>query len=167
MVASFEAQRPCPDIAEGSLQISVTGGSAPYTYAWEEAPNTNTDLLEGIPGGNYQVTITDAEGCQLYVNAELVNVEPLVSMPNTFSPNGDGMNDTFQAVFNCATEFNMYVYNQWGTVVFASSDIARGWDGTYKGELVPMGDYAYHIIYNVGPNRSLKESVKGNIRIIR
>ena len=91
----------------------------------------------------------------------------MISMPSAFSPNGDGDNDLFQAVYNCEVGFQMYIYNQWGNMVFGSTSIAKGWDGTYEGEPVPSGEYAYHIIYHTGDDGSYQESVKGRVRVVR
>jgi len=88
-------------------------------------------------------------------------------MPTAFSPNGDGDNDLLPAVYNCQVNCQMYVYNQWGTLVFATRHIATGWDGPYEGEPVPAGEYAYHIIYQNGPNGEFTESVKGRVALLR
>ena len=61
----------------------------------------------------------------------------------------------------------MYIYNQWGNLIFASNSIDNGWDGTYKGEEAPPGEYAYHIVYDAGPNGEFVESVRGQVMLIR
>lgn len=163
----FEHERPCPDQAVGSLSLFVDGGTAPYEYRWQHDPSLNSDLAEGLAGGDYQVQIVDAEGCNITLTESLINLAPRIVMPTAFSPNGDGDNDEFKAVFSCPVNFQMYIYNQWGTLVFGSTDIATGWNGTYEGEPVPTGEYAYHIIYDAGPNGDYKESVRGQIMLIR
>jgi len=164
---SFEKVRPCPDVAEGSLMLTVDGGTTPYQYAWVQQPDNGVELAEGLLAGDYQVTITDAQGCTLTLTESLENLSPMIQMPTAFSPNGDGDNDRFAAVYNCAVGFQMYIYNQWGNMVFGSTNIAKGWDGTYEGEPVPSGEYAYHIIYQAGPDGSYEESVKGRVRVVR
>jgi gliding motility-associated-like protein len=69
-----------------------------------------------------------------------------LSIPNAFSPNGDGINDlwlipTLQTYSNCRVE----IYNRYGQPVFESSGYSKPWDGTFKGNPLPTGTY-YFII---------------------
>jgi gliding motility-associated-like protein len=69
-------------------------------------------------------------------------------VPNAFTPNGDGLNDTFKAVSGCELEFfRMEIYNRWGEFLWRSLDITTGWDGFYKGEACPGDAYVYKIAY--------------------
>ncbi len=167
MEVQFETESPCPDVAEGRMSLSVSGGTGPYSYEWDIAPGVNSSSQEGLPGGTYAVTITDGAGCKLSVTGELADQAPRITIPNSFSPNGDGMNDEFKAVYNCAVSFQMLVFNQWGNIIFQAGDIATGWDGTYKGEPVPSGNYTYRIIYGTALNgSSYEEIVNGRVRVI-
>ncbi|GAB5528175.1 MAG: hypothetical protein Roseis2KO_60470 [Roseivirga sp.] len=167
MEVQFETESPCPDVAEGRMSLIVSGGTSPYLYEWDVAPGVNSSTQEGLPGGAYAVTITDGAGCELSVTGELPDQAPRITIPNSFSPNGDGMNDEFRAVYNCAVDFQMLVYNQWGNIIFHARDIAAGWDGTYEGEPVPSGNYTYRIIYGGELNgSSYQEVVNGRVRVI-
>ncbi|WP_289046785.1 SprB repeat-containing protein, partial [uncultured Olleya sp.] len=53
----------CNSEATGSIDISVTGGTAPYSYIWNDTNNTTTQDLNNVIAGAYNVTITDANGC--------------------------------------------------------------------------------------------------------
>jgi len=66
----------CGEGSDGSLQLSVSGGHAPYAYSWAHGPETA--VLEGLPAGPYVCTVTDAYGCTLAVQATLPAAEPLV-----------------------------------------------------------------------------------------
>ena len=72
-------------------------------------------------------------------------MEPFVIYaPNTFIPDGDGVND----IFNVVTDFEMIewelkIFNRWGEMVHRSDIIENGWDGTYKGVVCPDGIYTY------------------------
>ena len=72
-----------------------------------------------------------------------------IYLPNAFSPDGDGLNDVFQAKtsFQNIGSFTMSVYNRWGELVFESSDISLGWDGMHEGKACPMGTYVYSLEY--------------------
>ena len=67
-----------------------------------------------------------------------------VYIPNTFTPNGDGLNDTFGIHGEAIREFSMQVYNRWGQVIFESAGIEDRWDGKHEGNQVPQGSYVYH-----------------------
>jgi gliding motility-associated-like protein len=68
--------------------------------------------------------------------------------PTAFTPNGDGMNDSFAPLSNEAlSDYHLNIRNRWGTVVFESADISITWDGTFQGSLVEAGVYAWIIEY--------------------
>ena len=66
-------------------------------------------------------------------------------IPNAFSPNGDGLNDTFGAIGEGITEYNIQIFNRWGELIFESNDMRTRWDGKHRNEIVPMGVYVYKI----------------------
>jgi len=67
-------------------------------------------------------------------------------IPSAFSPNGDGLNDTFGMVGSGILKYNLQVFNRWGEMLFESNNIHVQWDGTYKNKKVPEGTYVYKII---------------------
>jgi gliding motility-associated-like protein len=168
LVAEFTMEQACPGVADGSLSLNVSGGLAPYNYLWEVNPSENSGTLDGITDGTYNVTVTDAAGCQLSLTGLVSNVSPGVRFPTAFSPNGDGVNDAFGAVFNCALDFHMVVYNRWGTTVFFSDEISQGWDGSFEGKPAPEGTYTYNITYGGVLNGTpFTETVRGIVRLMR
>jgi gliding motility-associated-like protein len=68
-----------------------------------------------------------------------------LELPTAFTPNGDGLNDSFGAVAKGVKEFKMIVYNRFGDVVFSTTDIDKKWDGTVNGENAPSGGYVYQV----------------------
>jgi gliding motility-associated-like protein len=65
--------------------------------------------------------------------------------PNTFTPNDDGINETFKPGTCNPKEYVMRIFNRWGEELFETSDINTGWDGRFEGALVPEGAYLYTI----------------------
>ncbi|MFC3416680.1 T9SS type B sorting domain-containing protein [Algoriphagus hitonicola] len=103
--------------------------------------------------GEFQVTLTafDPLGCPVTeVNAVLVtNEEAMMVVPNAFTPNGDGLNDTFIPKMRSVNTFSLEVFNIWGEKLFITTDIeSKGWDGSYQGNLVQPGNYVYRIHYS-------------------
>jgi len=76
---------------------------------------------------------------------KVLQVKPafVIFVPNTFTPNGDGLNDGFGAKGVGILEFEMQVYDRWGHVVFRSNDILTYWDGTVKNGDEPIKDDVY------------------------
>lgn len=66
-------------------------------------------------------------------------------VPNVFTPNGDGRNDEFRVMYRSIIEFDCWVYNRWGKLVYHWSDPAKGWDGTVNGRPAAEGAYYYVI----------------------
>lgn len=69
--------------------------------------------------------------------------ESQLSMPNAFSPNGDGINDIYKAKsgYRSIVEFHATIFNRWGKKLYEWNDPAEGWDGTYQGKDVKQGVY--------------------------
>ena len=62
-----------------------------------------------------------------------IEVNPLLGMPNAFTPNGDGLNDTAYVEGRHIADLSYGIYNRWGELVFESNDINLGWDGRFRG----------------------------------
>jgi len=87
-------------------------------------------------------------------------------IPNAFTPNGDGLNDIFEAGYgDHITKFKLVIYDRWGQKIFMSPDIRKGWNGYYLGKLQPSGTYTWTIIYDTP---QLKNGLlKGTVTLVR
>uniref|UniRef100_UPI004048AF09 T9SS type B sorting domain-containing protein n=1 Tax=Roseivirga sp. TaxID=1964215 RepID=UPI004048AF09 len=85
--------------------------------------------------------------------------------PNAFSPNGDGVNDTFKATQGRFIEFSMVIFNRWGVIIFSSTDPEVGWDGTTNGQEASPGAYVYQVNYTDANKRSYQRT--GTLVLIR
>jgi gliding motility-associated-like protein len=72
---------------------------------------------------------------------------PYLWVPNSFSPNDDGLNDVFKPQAQKVSDYQLTIYNRWGEVVFQAGKVSKGWNGWYRGEKAPTGTYAYVITY--------------------
>ena len=95
--------------------------------------------------GEYSVLIETAEGCQNLENVMMINTFLPVLIPNAFTPNGDGLNDTFRpvATSDLIRQFSMVIYNRWGQRVLVTTNPSEGWDGKYAA----AGVYVWVINY--------------------
>jgi len=66
-------------------------------------------------------------------------------IPNAFTPNGDGLNDSFGVSGANIYKFKMLVYNAWGELVFQTDNMNKRWDGKFKGEIMPNSVYLYEV----------------------
>ncbi len=87
-----------------------------------------------------------------------------IYIPSAFSPNADGLNDTFKAS-GYAVNFTMQIYNRWGNLVFSSRNIAQGWNGFYKGKKQPSGSFVYVVTYTDSAGK--RKLLKGNLVLIK
>jgi gliding motility-associated-like protein len=72
-----------------------------------------------------------------------------IFVPNSFTPNFDGLNDIFLPVFSNYGISNKYyslqIYDRWGSLIFHTHDMQKGWDGTFKGEPCNSSVYVYSV----------------------
>lgn len=100
---------------------------------------------------NYSVTLYALSplGCIDSMTREILYREEVIFyVPNAFTPDNDEHNQTFQPVFTSGYDpydFDMFIYNRWGELVFESHDVTQGWDGTYGGKIVGSGTYTWQI----------------------
>lgn len=87
--------------------------------------------------------IEDSVGCP-YSDTALVDIKFLAYyLPNAFTPNGDGNNDTFGPKADGVIEYQMQVFNRWGKQIFGGNN--QNWDGTYQNQPCPSGVYIYQL----------------------
>ena len=129
----------------------------------------------------YYVVSYSINGCTAY-DTVLVNVnyQEIVQVPNSFSPNGDGVNDFLKVLTNvdadnnytngfaeggAIAEIDFRIYNRYGILVFKTSDPHEGWDGTFKGKPENPASFVYTIDYRLINGRS--SNLKGNVTLFR
>ncbi|MBL4623782.1 MAG: gliding motility-associated C-terminal domain-containing protein [Flavobacteriales bacterium] len=132
-----------------SEQVSPEGEGV--SFIWEPASLTNCDTcfnpaVNPLETTVFYVTMTDEYGC-VATDSVTVFVTGSIYIPNTFTPNGNALNDYFLAYGKEIEYFEMLVYNRWGQLIFISDNINKGWDGTFKGENSPIGTYVWKIWY--------------------
>jgi gliding motility-associated-like protein len=147
------------------IDTKITGNN--LSYLWTPATFLDNDNIakpkvttkEDI---TYSLLVTSADGCKATDDIS-VKILKQIKVPNAFSPNGDGINDTWEILYlesypGCVID----VYNRYGQVVFHSIGYARAWDGRMNGLPLPFGTY-YWII---NPKNG-RQQVNGSVTIIR
>lgn len=101
---------------------------------------------------------------------QIIQMKPtlLLYTPNSFSPNGDGINDTWKLSISgySTKDFEISIYDRWGAMVWKSNDCYDSWNGIYKSNKLPIGTYNWTMILkDVVTDQKYFE--KGAISIIR
>ncbi len=131
--------------------IVVTGTTQPFTYKWidDNGNSVSSDLaIKGIVPAIYTLTITDKYGCLVSSNGIDFNNLPVqtLKIPNTITPNGDGINDTWKiegAIYYPNAEFK--IFNRNGSLVYYSKGYNKDFDGFVNGKSLAIGTYYYII----------------------
>src|SRR5690554_3770094 len=155
-----------------SVNINTTYSPTGTTLSWSPADGLNCttcDEVVATPETStwYVVTATSVDGCTSSDSIYVKVIDPCneAQFPTVFSPNDDGLNDFYCILGGCFKYMELRIYNRWGELMFVSNDENECWDGTFRGERVNTGSYAY---YFKGIQIDGKEvSFSGNINLIR
>ena len=144
------------------------GNGAEY-YMWNTGEITEAILIDSM--GHYVVEVISYDGCKATDAVQVLwgeNGEPFY-MPNAFTPNGDGLNDTFRAVpkYDYISSYQLTIYNRWGQQIFECNDIDCGWDGNYNGKASPNGAYIYKIVYEEISQPGQSKTIEGTVVLVR
>lgn len=117
---------------DGSASVEVTDGVPPYSYDWNIGLTPDSATVQGIPAGDYTVTVTDAcYSMTVPVTVEKSFTKPDKNLPNVFTPNIDGVNDVYSVGdnFNDTEGFFCVIYNRWGAEVHKTENKSIDWVG--------------------------------------
>ncbi len=119
---------------------------------------------------NVQLIVTNQYGCQDVVTVPIrVNPDYAVFIPNTFTPNGDGINDLFfpMGVGVNMDKFTMHVFDRWGNLIFKTETWPGGWDGTVQGTSRPCQQDTYVYKITTMDPEGARQVYIGHINLIR
>lgn len=158
--------------------MTITAETAPpapagSTYVWringQVVGNTSGNVLETIASGPpfvVSVSITSPAGCENNEEEEYRVTVPTYKVPNLFSPNRDGTNDTFRPILDPGlTVTGFKIYSRWGNLVFDNPSDPNGWDGTFNGKDLPSDVYAYVIILRYDDGQTV--TLRGDVTLLR
>ena len=151
--------------AQQPLMLSVANYK---NIIWQNGSTKNNFLV--VKGGEYAVTVKNNFGCTA---SDTINIEEhcedVVQMPNSFTPNGDGIDDEFGGITNSPEGLKIYtisIYNRWGQLVFASNEYNKKWNGSFNNEEQPIGVYVYLVEYSFDKNNG-SILLKGDLTLLR
>jgi gliding motility-associated-like protein len=151
----------------GSIRLEVVNGLL-YNIKQGSSVYLGDHTFNNLSAGTYFFTILKKNGCiadTLSVTIALEACRP-VNFPNTFTPNGDGINDIFIAKQNgAATQYHFSLFNRYGEQLFETRDLLTGWNGTFKGNAMPASTYYWMVSYIDDNNK--KQLQKGFVTLVR
>jgi gliding motility-associated-like protein len=154
----------CPGVSV-DLSAEFDGATA---LRW--STGDSTDRITITQPGLYRVEATNDCGTvaeEVLILESTCPVDPAeVYLPNTFTPDGDGVNDLFGVVTEDALEgFELLVFNRWGEQIWSANDQRSMWDGTYRAERCPDGIYATLLRYRGEGNTNVAR--RGHVTLLR
>jgi gliding motility-associated-like protein len=153
-----------------SVGIYANGG---ISYLWTPSASLNNNAIPDPIASptlttTYYVTITHDNGCTS-IDSVIVYVDPnpIINFPNAFTPNKDGKNDNFRPRYKGLIDVDFFkVYNRWGQLLYETTNLDQGWDGTLNGVEQEVGTYVFILSgkSTVGANPIL---LQGNFTLMR
>ena len=171
----FIIPNPAITVEGASIRLNVVSNQTPpLRYEWSPVEGLSCSdcrdpEFNGVRTNNYQVTITDANGCTAFASA---NVEVLenypIYIPNAFSPNGDNINDVWEILGNkeAIERWEIQIFDRWGELVFKSEDLDFQWNGIFRGKPIHIGVYTY-VLKIVGNNQTSSRVFSGSITVLQ
>ncbi len=152
------------DVPVTFTDSSLANGDTIVSWFWDFADGTTDTLQNPVHAfadtGTYPVmlVVTNTQGCTDTIIIEMIVITEIV-VPNVFTPNGDGFNDTFviQYLPQLYPNSKLYIYNRWGKRVYKSDNYQNDWDGDKHSE----GTYFYVVEVSDGTKQ------KGTVTIMK
>jgi gliding motility-associated-like protein len=174
--ADFKTYPPVTTIDNPSFRFEDWSFGVINDWHWNFGDGTGSDGKDAFhtyaDTGKYKVVlqISNKEGCKDTISKMIIVLDKItLFIPNSFTPNGDGINDYFFALGQNIMDYEFYLYNRWGELIFHSEDIYQQWDGKYKGKIVEESVYNWVVFYTedrAGIIRTPK-AMKGSLTIIK
>jgi gliding motility-associated-like protein len=143
-----------------------------WSYTWAFGDGNGSFLVNPThtytQPGAYEITLiaTNQEGCIDSISKWIdIAPERYIYLPNSFTPDGDGLNEYFYGRFIGLMSARFYIFNRWGEEVFFSDQLNFVWDASYEGVPVQDGTYTWYLIYEI--EKGIYEDLSGHVNVIR
>ena len=166
MPDGFDANVTTTAFADNHQILAEATSSIPgveFYYSLDNGDFTTDGLFTDVAPGLHYITITDGEGCW----SEIIEIF-VIDYPHFFTPNGDGVNDTWHIIGQDAIPVSIiYIFDRYGKLLAQLDPDGAGWDGTYNGHAMPAGDYWFKIQYTEGDVTPTQKEFKAHFSIKR
>lgn len=160
----------CPTRTDNAILLAGIGFES-YTWTLNGQPFAGADQRLTVTGpGEYVVTMTTSTGCVRTDSVTIIeSCDPRIITPTAFAPSSSPPNNTFSVFPNdFVNDFEIFIYSRWGELIYQSSTLEFKWDGTFNGQLVPLGTYPFIMRFTsrFEPERGIFEQ-SGAITVVR
>ncbi|MDR0802268.1 gliding motility-associated C-terminal domain-containing protein [Fluviicola sp.] len=152
-----------------AVQLSATSNTA-VSYVWSPAEYLSCNVCQNpVTQPDKPITFTvivyDVNGCTA---ADQVHVfyDAIIYVPNTFTPDHNGTNETFFALGVNIKDFQLEIFNRWGELIYTGDALSQMWDGTYAGMPSPDGVYTWKIEYGEITSAE-RHQIVGHVNLLR
>jgi gliding motility-associated-like protein len=124
-----------------------------YEYQLNYGPFQSSNVFDNIAAGSHTISVRDPEACDILTKDVLI-----IDFPKYFTPNGDGINDTWTIPsITSMSSTKIHIFDRFGKLIKEMTASGIGWDGTYNGQLLPATDYWFTINYQeAGINKEFR-----------
>lgn len=144
------------------ITVSVTGNSV-YLFSLNEGAQQEENIFNNVNPGLHYITIYDSNGCF----EEQIPVV-IIDYPRFFTPNGDGINDTWMIIGTTELIFiDITIFDRFGKFITKLEEGRKGWDGNYNGSPLPATDYWFKIIYIEKNKDNIEQEFVGHFTLKR
>lgn len=154
--------------------IKINASPSDLNYKWTATTNFNqispSSIESKIDKTSTYYVVVENENCSTKDSISISPYDwlcefPYVFVPNAFSPNNDNQNDVLYVKGRPISSILLRIYDRWGELVFESTSLNDGWDGTYKEKALPPDVYDYYLL--VTCINGVKNKIQGNITLLR
>ena len=179
-IAGFTSSPNPVSILTPTVQFVDTSSSDVVYFDWTFYDSTNTMIgsdyvqnpiynFSGIIAQQYyiQLYVENQNGCSDTVyGIQIVEGEYSLFIPNVFTPNGDGINDSFFPIGDKIENYSFKIFNRWGGLMFSTNDLNEKWDGTYQNKPLSSGSYVWKIDL-INSSSGEESNLKGHVLLTR
>jgi gliding motility-associated-like protein len=121
--------------------VNVVGGDGPFLYQLDNSSFQTSNVFYNVASGTHTITVVDTSFC-----TNLTATVTLINYPHFFTPNNDGVNDTWN-IKGLSRNSKINIFDRFGKLLKQITTNGYGWDGTYNRERVLSDDYWFTIEY--------------------
>ena len=178
-IAAYNFSKNPATIFETAIKMQDNSSYDVVSWSWDSpysVPATSTEINPNFlfPDGQvglYPITLAveTARGCVDTVTHQLSVIQDILFYaPNAFTPDGNEHNQTWKPIISGIDiyDYEIYIFNRWGQVIWESHDPNVGWDGTFKGKILPNDTYIWKAIVKT-PHTDDRKVFNGSVAILK
>jgi len=164
----------CSGLSEGSITINLSEPNTQLSFSLDQAVYSETPFFEKLFPGVYSIYVKDQHECQYEFQTEVPESNQLGDLQNIYIPNVFNPSDIENSCFRIypalnleILEYNLKIYDRWGSLVFESSEITECWDGEFKKVQLEQGVYCWLLNYTENNCTEITTKLVGNLTLLR